>query len=118
MNKEIANSQEYKDILEVRAKKVSIIKEIETVKSQKIKDQLVIKEQQLKNERLQIDNDKATEPTHGWSTPIGQLIDAAKAWCIDNDKTVVGSEPFIRSLWNDEELEMIKKKIMAKLKAL
>lgn len=109
--KEKAVSNPLKDMLDCRMKKVEIIGKIEDIRSSKIMDELTIQRMKLENKDLE-------KRGSGFNSPIEILLGAARAWCIDNDKTVLGSEPVLRSLWEAHELEEIKDRIMAKLRKL
>lgn len=96
--------------LDLRMKRVEIIGKIERIKADKLLDEIRI-------ERERVDLEQVKRKEAGWSHPVDKLIDAAKAWYIDNDLSY-GSEPAVRSLWNDNELAYIKKRILKKLGSL
>jgi len=53
-----------------------------------------------------------------FDSPIGQLLQVVQAVIIDNDKTIVGSEPAFRGLWELDEIEEIKSLILKKARLL
>jgi len=105
------NSNPQKDALECRMKRVEIIGRVQQIKSEKVIDDLNIQRMRLENKQLE-------KQGSGWGSPLDQLLSAAQVMVIDNEKTLVGSEPAIRSLWNEDEIEEIKYLMMAKIRKL
>lgn len=114
-----AVSSSYQDLLEARTKKVELIKKIDETRLARVKEQVSIEKIELENEGLQLSNDERRKNSSSiFSGPVYELIAIAQAWCIDNDRTVVGSEPVLRSLWDTDELQEIKNILLQKAKKL
>lgn len=96
--------------LEVRLKEIEIDQKLQDLESSKRMDDLQARYRELENKEL--------EEGTGFTGPLDKLLMVAKAVVIDNDKTLPGSEPAVRSLWDEEELEEIKKLIMKKARKL
>lgn len=73
-------------------------------------------EQEIEKRDLEIEDLK--KQGSGFQTPIDQLLAVARACCVDNDKSLPGSDPAVRSIWEDDELEEIKSLIMKKARKL
>lgn len=97
--------------LEVRLKEVEVDTKLQELSYSKLADDLNI-------EKMKIEVEEAKRRGTGWLSPIDQLLSVARAWCIDNSRTVIGSEPALKSLWEDDELEEIKHLIMKKARKL
>lgn len=111
-------AKDIKDSLEIRKAKVEIHCKIDEARFNRVKYEEEEKKMRLENLYKEIQIDKVKKTGEGWHTPLDQLLSIAHAWCIDNEKTVIGSEPAIRSLWNEEELAEIKFRIMKKMRDL
>lgn len=94
--------------LEVKLKQIEIDQKEQDLESAKFMDDLEIERRTLENDELR----------QGDNGSLDQLLAVARAYCIDNDKTVVGSEPAIRSLWEEDEIGEIKKLILKKARKL
>lgn len=90
--------------LDDRKKRVDIIKTIEDIKINRTKEEF-----ELEKRKIELDQMKNKE--NGWSHPVNKLLDVASAWCVDNSSTF-GSDTKLKSLWEEHELEFIKKKIL------
>lgn len=97
--------------LEIQLKEVEINVKRQELEYSKMADDLDIERKQLENEEIR------TKGT-GYNSPIQQLLDVASAFCIDNDRSTIGSEPAYKSIWDEKELEEIKSLIMKKAKKL
>lgn len=71
----------------------------------------------LNLERLKLENETMQKQGSGWNSPMSQLLEVAKAWCVDNDRTIT-SDPVLKSIWEDDELAEIKHLIMKKVRKL
>jgi len=100
-----------KEILDNRLKRVEILKKIDEIKLTREKDELEVQKRKLENE-------EAKKRGTGWRSPIGELLDVAQTWIIDNSKSVIGGEPVLISLWTDDEMEEIKHLILKKVRSL
>jgi hypothetical protein len=100
-----------KDALDMRMKRVEILGKIDEIRSAKILDQI-----QIEREKVELEQTKKRE--NGYNSPLDKLLEVARACCIDNERTLMPSEPAIMSLWNADELEMIKEAILKKVKEL
>jgi hypothetical protein len=100
-----------KDALDMRMKRVEILGKIDEIRTAKILDEI-----QIEREKVELEQTKRKE--NGYNSPLDKLLEVARACCIDNERTVVGSEPAIVSLWDASELEMIKRAILKKVKEL
>lgn len=100
----------HKEVLECRAKRVEIIDKIELTKQRRLKEEidLKIKETELERKKAGSDN---------WNHPIAILLNVAGAYIIDNDKCTT-TEYALRSMWDEEALNFIRKRIMKKVKEL
>jgi hypothetical protein len=67
--------------------------------------------------RLELENQTMEKQGSGWNSPMSQLLEVAKAWCVDNERTIT-SDPVLKSIWEDYELEEIKSLIMKKVRKL
>ena len=105
-------------VLNDRRTKVEIYSKIDEARFNKIKFEEEVRRMKLENQQKEIHIEKMQKKEDGWTSPIDQLIFVARAWCIDNNKTVIGSEPAIRSLWDEDELEEIKSLIIKKVRKL
>ena len=95
-----------KDILDIRLKRLDVIARKEKIKTDKIKDE-------LENKKIERDLQRI-DP---FANPIGDLLRVAQALVVDNSQSV-GAEPAIRSMWDDEDLNIIKFKILQKIKQM
>lgn len=107
-----------KEPLELRKARVEIYSKIDEARFNKVRYEEEEKKMKLENSYKEVQLEKVKKNGEGWNTPIEQLLNIARAWCIDNDKTIVGSEPAIRSLWEEDELAEIKARILKKMKEL
>lgn len=98
-------------VLDQRLKRVEIIGKIERIRADKMLDELRIERQKLELEQVKRKED-------GWNHPIDRLLDVARAWIIDNDKCLPGGEPALRSLWDEEDLDVLRYKILKKVNEL
>jgi len=93
------------------------LKEVEI--DQKLQDLEIAKQiDQLEIQRRNLEIGQMRKGVGQFDSPIGQLLQVAQATVIDNEKTVVGSEPAVRSLWESEELEELKTLILVKARKL
>jgi hypothetical protein len=93
------------------------LKEVEI--DQKLQDLSVGKRiDDLEVQRRDLEITQLKKGIGAFDSPIGQLLHVAQAMVIDNDKTIVGSEPAIRSLWEEDELAELKVLIMKKARQL
>lgn len=99
-----------KEILENRLKRVEIIDKVEIAKQRRKKEEVELKIKEVDLEKKKANGD-------GWNHPISVLLSVAQAWKIDNDASV-GTEPALRSLWDEEALNFIRKKLIKKIKEL
>lgn len=74
----------------------------------------------LEIERMQIEVEAMKRKGYGCQSAIDQLLDVAKACCIDTDRSASlgSSDPVYKSLWDEDELAEIKLLIMQKVKKL
>ena len=100
-----------KEILDNRLKRVEILKKIDEIKLTRQKDELEVEKRKLENEEI-------GKRGSGWRSPIGELLDIAQTWIIDNSKSVIGGEPVLISLWDDDEMAEIKSMILKKVRKL
>lgn len=103
----------HKDNLEVRLKRVEILGKTQELKGNKllIKYKQEAERIELEMDKLRLEKMRAGEG--GFFPPILLLVDIAGAWCIDNDKSL-GTEPALRSIWSQEEMQEIKRLILKK----
>lgn len=106
-----------KEKLENRLKWLDAYQKIGVIKDEKIKFQQESEKRDLEVEYQQLKNRRIREGQEGYNTPIDQLLSIARAYIIDNEKTQL-SDPVLRSLWTLDELELIKKKILMKMKLI
>lgn len=93
------------------------LKELEIdCKRQELNAHIKMDEQEIEKRDLEIEDLK--KQGSGFQTPIDQLLAVARACCVDNDKSLPGSDPAVRSIWEDDELEEIKSLIMKKARKL
>jgi hypothetical protein len=104
--------------LENKLKRLEIVGKNQLNIADKLKYDQESEKRDLENESLQLGNDQKRKDRHNYLTPLQELIYVAQAIVIDDTKTVVGSEPAIKSLLNEEELKVVKKKIMKKIRKL
>lgn len=110
-------SKEIKENLDLRKQKIDLHARIDETRANKIRFEQEAYRREL--ELLDLEKRIDTPPvTNTFITPLDQLIGAAKAWFIDNNRTILGSEPAIRSLWDEDEIEEIKALIMDKMRKL
>lgn len=100
-----------KEVLENRFKRVEILKKVDEIKLTRQKDELEIVKRKL-------ENDEIGKRGSGWRSPLGELLDVATTWIIDNSKSVIGGEPVLISLWDEDEMAEIKHLILKKLRNL
>src|SRR5688572_27074519 len=100
-----------KEVLDNRLKRVEIHKKIDEIKLTRQKDELEVEKRKLENEEI-------GKRGSGWRSPIGELLDIAQTWIIDNSKSVIGGEPVLISLWDDDEMAEIKSMILKKVRKL
>ena len=100
-----------KETLDIRAKRLEIISKIKEIRRTDLKSEFEAKKDQFALKR-------AKDGEDGYHGPIDKLLNIARAWCINNDKTVMGSEPYLESLWTSEEMEEIKYLILKKARQL
>lgn len=98
-------------ILDNRIKRVDILRKIDDLKINRAKEELEIERRVLENQQIR-------SKEGGWHHPISKLLEVTNAWVIDNERTVIGSEPALRSLWDSSELELLKELILKKAMSL
>ena len=112
-------SEEVKTVeenLATRQKRVDLYAKIMQSKADKTRFKQEERKRFLENERLEIENEKAKEKDGGgWNTPTGELMRAIQLWVIDNDSAAVGSDPVLKSVWTEEEMFILKKRLLKKL---
>jgi hypothetical protein len=115
----MTNPESVKETLDIRLKKVELIKKIDDTKISKAEGYLNIEKKKLENVKINQDIEQAKKKMgHSlFGGPVTELLSVACAIYVDNDKTI-GSEPAIRSLWNDDELKQIKELILEKIKTI
>jgi hypothetical protein len=111
-------TKEIKDSLEIRKARVELYKSIDEARFNKIRYEEERKKMELENSYKQQQLERIKKNGEGWNTPLEQLLSIARAWCIDNEKTIIGSEPAIRSLWDEDEMDEIKARIIKKMREL
>lgn len=115
MNKEVKILEEN---LATRQKRVDLYSKIRQTKADAKRFEQEQEKRGLENESLFIQNEKAKrKKTDGWGSPEETLMGAIRLWVIDNDKTV-GSEPVLKSVWTEEELFILKARLLKKLSQL
>lgn len=111
-------AKDIKDSLDIRAKKVEIYAKIDEARFNKVRYEEEKKKMELENSFKREQLERVRRNGEGWNTPLEQLLAISRAWCIDNEKTIIGSDPALRSLWDEDELSEIKSKIMKKMREL
>lgn len=99
----------FKDVMDIRMKKVEIIKKLDEVKAEREKLELTLEKMRLENLNLR--------KTDRWLSPLGELLQVAQLWYIDNGRSL-GTEPALRSVWDDEEMNEIRDLILKKARKL
>lgn len=96
------------DELEKRSKKVDIMDKIEQVKQRR-----ALHDNEMKLKEIEI----KANPHEKLESDIFTLLIAASVKIIDEDKTVSGiSEPVYKNLFDEEDLTIIRGKIITKIK--
>ena len=96
--------------LEVRLKEIEIDQKLQDLATNKLVDELEI-------ERFTLENEQVRKGTGGWNSSLDQLLSVARAWCVDNERTIT-SDPVLKSIWEDDEMAEIKSLIMKKVRKL
>lgn len=102
--------QTSKEILDARFRRIEILEKIDKIKLNRQKEELLIEEQKLRNEELK-------RKESGFFGPIEKLVMIAGAYIIDNERST-GTEPAFRSLWDNEDLNLIRVRLLKKVKEL
>lgn len=100
--------------IETRIKRIEAYNKV--FEGKKIKE-LHVKEIALKDLEIEckkIENDVKKNKRNGYNSELDDLLAISRAWYVNNDKTSIGSDPVIESLWNAEEIEYLKVLIMRK----
>lgn len=115
-------SEDRKQDLENRAKILELNSKVTETRAARIrladesrKRALEIRKQELDNESIKLSNKEKEDnlKTGGWgNSKVMNMVYAISAWKIDNDKTTIGSEPAVRSIWTEDEVEMLKAKLL------
>lgn len=88
---------------------------METKKEEKLSPEREALEVRIKQADL---DQKLHDLKTGSDDSIDQLLQVARCGIVDTEKTLPGSEPSYKSLWEDHELEEIKDLIMKKVRKL
>lgn len=100
-----------REALEVKMKQVEIDVKLHELAANTEMDKLGI-------ERMVLENEEIKKRGCGWTSPLEHLLAVSKAWSIDNERTVIGSDPALKSIWEEHEMEEIKYLIMKKARKL
>lgn len=103
-------NEDIRETLENRLKRVEILKKIDEIK-------LVRAKEEVETERKRFDLEQLKKKESVYPTPVDQLMAIARAYYIETDPKV-GSEAAIKGLWDEEALNLIRSKIMKKVKEL
>src|SRR5687768_3194425 len=99
-----------REALEIKFKEVEIDQKLQDLASGKLMDELEV-------ERRKLENDQVKMGVGGWNSSLDQLLAVAKCWTINNERTLM-SDPVLKSIWDDDEMEEIKSLIMKKARKL
>lgn len=99
-----------REVLEVKLKEIEIDQKLHDLATNKLVDELEI-------ERFILENEQVRKGAGGFSSPLDQLLSVARAWCIDNQRTIT-SDPVLKSIWEEDEMAEIKSLIMKKARKL
>lgn len=101
-----------------RQKFVDTQDKIEIIKQRRLTSTQDAQKRDLEIEALQYENELLRKDDSDKIRGIFQLLVCAESTIIDSDKTIMASEPVMKSLWSDSELKQIKANLLTKLKAL
>ena len=113
------NEEKITESLDLRLKKVELIKSIDDARLGKYEKTLEIEKKKLENVKLNqdIENKRKKGDFGLFGGPLSELLSAASTYIIDNEKTVT-SDPVFKSLWNENEMSEIKSLILKKIRTL
>lgn len=101
-----------REALEIEVKKLEIDQKLQELGTSKRIDELEVKRRELEINQL-------GKGVNEWDNEISQLLQVIQCTTINNEKTgVFGSDPVVKSIWNEDEIEELKTLIMKKVRKL